>query len=111
MDDCHALGDQVTALGYDSPCGWVQSSAAATDPRPPSRMDVQAVANGFQEVGQCKLNAEQRLAVASVMSRAGADMPFALFGPPGTGKTVTLVECALQVRQRCSDLQDFQMPD
>ena len=75
----------------------MQGSVASTDHRPPTKADVQAVANGFQEVGRCRLNAEQRLAVASVMSRAGVDMPFALFGPPGTGKTVTLVECALQV--------------
>ncbi|KAK9834613.1 hypothetical protein WJX74_005750 [Apatococcus lobatus] len=74
-----------------------QDSKDVLDHRPPSKADVQAVANGFQEVGQCRLNAEQRLAVASVMSRAGGDMPFALFGPPGTGKTVTLVECALQL--------------
>ena len=75
----------------------LQGSVTSQNQRPPTRLDVQAVANGFQEVAQCKLNAEQRLAVASVMSRAGGDMPFALFGPPGTGKTVTLVECALQV--------------
>lgn len=49
------------------------------------------------EVGPRQLNLEQRHAVASVLSGLGAGTPFALFGPPGTGKTVTLVECALQV--------------
>lgn len=54
------------------------------------------VAGRIREAGARTLNAEQRLAVASVLAGAGGGTPFALFGPPGTGKTVTLVECALQ---------------
>ncbi len=46
-----------------------------------------------------RLNAEQRRAVATLASGLGGrGAPFVLFGPPGTGKTVTLVECILQVR-------------
>ena len=54
---------------------------------------------GFlEELGYQKLNSQQRQAVASVLVGAGGGtLPLALFGPPGTGKTVTLVECALQV--------------
>lgn len=54
---------------------------------------------GFlEELGSQKLNSQQRQAVASVLVGAGGGgLPLALFGPPGTGKTVTLVECALQV--------------
>lgn len=66
----------------------------------PSMNKVRLVAEGIQEVAAQKLNAEQRLAVASVLCGAGGSTPFALFGPPGTGKTVTLVESALQVRKR-----------
>lgn len=54
------------------------------------------------------LNLEQRHAVASVLCGAGGGTPFALFGPPGTGKTVTLVECALQVsRAVLLDLEGY----
>ena len=60
---------------------------------------MQAVADSLQERGSQRLNSEQRTAVASVLLRAGGPRPYALFGPPGTGKTVTLVECALQVQR------------
>ena len=59
--------------------------------------EVSECAAAVTERGPRTLNAEQRMAVASVLAGAGGDTPFALFGPPGTGKTVTLVECALQV--------------
>lgn len=55
-------------------------------------------ADFLEELGSQKLNSQQRQAVASVLVGAGGGgLPLALFGPPGTGKTVTLVECALQV--------------
>ena len=60
---------------------------------------MQQRADAISERGARTLNAEQRLAVAAHLCGAGGRVPFALFGPPGTGKTVTLVECALQVRQ------------
>ncbi|KAL4423314.1 hypothetical protein ABPG77_006109 [Micractinium sp. CCAP 211/92] len=59
---------------------------------------VAKVAGTMRERGsQRPLNAEQRQAIAAVVCGAGRAMPYALFGPPGTGKTVTLVECALQL--------------
>ena len=64
----------------------------------PSLADVQAAADALRARGARALNAEQRLAVAALLRGAGGGAPFALFGPPGTGKTVTLVECALQAR-------------
>lgn len=55
-------------------------------------------AASLEELGAQKLNSQQRQAVAAVLVGAGGGgLPLALFGPPGTGKTVTLVECALQV--------------
>ncbi|KAK9825126.1 hypothetical protein WJX81_000626 [Elliptochloris bilobata] len=63
----------------------------------PSLAEVQQRADAIHERGARTLNAEQRLAVAAHLCGAGGRVPFALFGPPGTGKTITLVECALQV--------------
>ena len=65
--------------------------------RPPTSPAVRKAADAIQEVGGRRLNDEQRWAVASFLKGGGRSAPFALFGPPGTGKTVTLVECALQV--------------
>lgn len=59
---------------------------------------LQKIADSTEELGAQKLNRQQREAVASVLVGAGGGRyPLTLFGPPGTGKTVTLVECALQV--------------
>ncbi|GLI68259.1 hypothetical protein VaNZ11_012614 [Volvox africanus] len=59
--------------------------------------ELAAVAATLRLVGGTALNPEQRLACAAMLCGAGRDLPFVLFGPPGTGKTVTLVECALQI--------------
>ena len=67
----------------------------------PTMEEVDTCAEGICEEGTRVLNFEQRLAVASVLCGSGGGTPFALFGPPGTGKTVTLVECALQVCEPC----------
>lgn len=71
---------------------------AAKDVQVPSVGKLQRKAGFMEELGSQKLNSQQRQAVASVLVGAGGgSLPLALFGPPGTGKTVTLVECALQV--------------
>ncbi|GIL79433.1 hypothetical protein Vretimale_18310 [Volvox reticuliferus] len=59
--------------------------------------ELAAVAAKLRLVGGTALNPEQRMACAAMLCGAGRDLPFVLFGPPGTGKTVTLVECALQI--------------
>ncbi|KAF7291968.1 RNA helicase [Mycena indigotica] len=42
-------------------------------------------------------NAPQLQAVVSITKRPVGSVPFIIFGPPGTGKTVTMVEAILQV--------------
>ncbi|GBP93894.1 Putative helicase MOV-10 [Eumeta japonica] len=42
-------------------------------------------------------NEEQKNAVWRIAAGAGSEAPFLLVGPPGTGKTATLVEAVLQV--------------
>ena len=60
--------------------------------------NVQLKANALTKLGQQRLNEEQKVAVASMLLGVAGARPFALNGPPGTGKTVTLVEMGLQVR-------------
>ncbi|KAG8302931.1 Helicase MOV-10 [Homalodisca vitripennis] len=41
-------------------------------------------------------NPEQKLAIKQVVNKTSGDSPNLLFGPPGTGKTVTIVEAIAQ---------------
>ena len=47
-----------------------------------------------------KLNERQIAAVERIVSAQGRPAPYLLFGPPGTGKTITVVEAILQVHKR-----------
>ncbi|KAL3117259.1 hypothetical protein niasHT_007662 [Heterodera trifolii] len=46
----------------------------------------------FREEQNHNYNAEQKNAIYSILSKAHHPWPFILFGPPGTGKTITLIE-------------------
>lgn len=42
-------------------------------------------------------NVEQQTAVRSILNRVSDPLPYILFGPPGTGKTTTIVEAIVQI--------------
>ncbi len=52
--------------------------------------DCPAALNAFNR----SLNDEQRQAVCNIVRRSSVPLPYLVFGPPGTGKTVTLVRAA-----------------
>ena len=48
------------------------------------------------------LNDRQRSAVTRIVGARCRPMPYVLFGPPGTGKTITVVESILQILFQCA---------
>lgn len=44
-------------------------------------------------------NNEQRVAVQNILNNSSMEAPYIVFGPPGTGKTITIVEAILQIKK------------
>ncbi|KAL2650062.1 hypothetical protein R1flu_018190 [Riccia fluitans] len=82
----------------------IPTSRTANEPShaPPSKVEFSKPEHKARDVlehrGAVKsLNKEQWKAVTSVVDRVHGSGPYIILGPPGTGKTVTVVECILEV--------------
>lgn len=58
---------------------------------------------GSQESADLDLNREQRRAVNSIWSQDYGNLPFLISGPPGTGKTKTVIETVLQLVKKTTE--------
>ena len=80
---------------------WLQSMLKPTlkDCKIQYKLHSGAIQQFFDE----EINWEQRKAVESIWSRNYGNLPFLISGPPGTGKTKTLIEAALQLVKNTSE--------
>ncbi|KAK0099409.1 hypothetical protein ONS95_003520 [Cadophora gregata] len=91
--------EQIIALQSPPNAPWLQSMLFPIE----ADCDTQTKLNSYhfkQLFFDEQLNREQKKAIESICSRNYGTLPFLVSGPPGTGKTKTLVEVALQLVKR-----------
>lgn len=104
--DVNILPNRVPIMHCQNACEFATTknldSYLATFENPPAQQTVKIKSDfkmdDFQWCnGNVAKNQEQKQAVQNIVNCTAFPFPFVVFGPPGTGKTTTLVEAIVQV--------------
>lgn len=89
----HAIYSTVRSLGGEL---LFPSKLTTKDPQVELNLDEESNDLKFDWYNE-KLNLPQKNAVLNVLRGNARPLPYIIFGPPGTGKTVTIIEIILQI--------------
>ncbi|XP_014676504.1 PREDICTED: putative helicase Mov10l1 isoform X2 [Priapulus caudatus] len=90
---------RTKVMGPGTADGQAEVTWSPPGPVAPAVPDATTAPHSF-EFFNAALNSRQRSAVVRMLGAQSRPTPYVLFGPPGTGKTITIVEAMLQVLSR-----------